>query len=314
MFGKKYNDQPFMQGGSAPLLTLESRKQVIDIFSLPATIGRNGEEVDVYLFDESISRTHCKFDYYQGGITVTDLYSTTGTRLEKTNLIPGQPYMIESGLKIRIGKVKFKITVNHQAMFNYNNNFNNVGNYEEESAAPQVNKFAFDESTQLGDETQFGGLEAVQMPSYRTDKPHLTEEDEEYDYDAEITEPLVKAEDSGSTGEETEIITFSAIQEEMKFPVKSLVDKETGQVVCTIDKSPFIIGRKSDGTDAVIDISGISRRHMIIEKMGEEFYVTDMNSTNGVEVNGELIEADTPTVIKPGDIIGLGEKEYRFDD
>ena len=83
-----------MQGGMPPLITLTSRKQQVDIFRLPATVGRNGEEVDIFLFDESISRIHCRFDMYQGSVTVTDLYSTMGTKVEKTMLNPGQQYMI----------------------------------------------------------------------------------------------------------------------------------------------------------------------------------------------------------------------------
>ena len=83
-----------MQGANIPVITLDGRRQQIDIYALPAAVGRNGEEADVYLFDESISRIHCRFDVYQGGVTVTDLYSTTGTKVEKQQLNPGQPYSL----------------------------------------------------------------------------------------------------------------------------------------------------------------------------------------------------------------------------
>ena len=37
------------QGGMSPLIILENRKQRIEVYRLPAAVGRNGEEADIYL-------------------------------------------------------------------------------------------------------------------------------------------------------------------------------------------------------------------------------------------------------------------------
>lgn len=58
-----------------------------------------------------------------------------------------------------------------------------------------------------------------------------------------------------------------------------------------------VIGR-SKNTDLQIDRDGMSRKHLEVEWDGKEFYVTDLNSTNGVYVNSERIPAGARTLYK----------------
>lgn len=324
-----YENQYYMQGGRPPIIVLDGKKQQVDIYSLPATVGRNGEEVDIYLFDESVSRLHCRFDIYQGGVTITDMYSTMGTKVEKTPLTPGQQYMIESGSRLKIGKCKFKVMINQQALFSFvqQNSF-------ESEARPQP-RFSFDDETSRPQQFQqqrmnepqrqmpntmssvsSGQIKEAPVRSQNISHPASMSQGD-YDYDSEITEPLRRnnaiPEDIDTGGEKTEVIIFSDLEKQFKFPVKKLVDPEDGSVACVIDKTPFIVGRKAEGTDAALDVKGVSREHARFEKIDETFYITDLNSTNGVRVNGEKIQPDEQAEIKEGDIVKIGEKEYRFE-
>ena len=326
-----------MQGGMPPLITLTSRKQQVDIFRLPATVGRNGEEVDIFLFDESISRIHCRFDMYQGSVTVTDLYSTMGTKVEKTMLNPGQQYMIESGCKIKIGKCKFKVMINQQAVFAYHQQMAYAQPAQpQQQARPQQQpgaqqRFSFDETSENAQDS--APAQQARAAVNAAERPQNNSHDangrskgasnvasttaDGYDYDSEVTEPLVKKPevmpDYDYDSEKTEVIAFSEMEERLKFPMRRLVDTEDEKLVCLVDKSPYILGRRPDGTDAAIEAKGVSRQHLKIERTDEGFFVTDLASTNGVKLNGEKIEPETPVPLQEGDLIGIGEKELRFD-
>jgi hypothetical protein len=58
----------------------------------------------------------------------------------------------------------------------------------------------------------------------------------------------------------------------------------------TNPKNTLILGRSAKA-DIFVDIDGLSRNHMQIEQIGDEIFVTDLNSTNGVYINNERIPA-----------------------
>jgi hypothetical protein len=80
----------------------------------------------------------------------------------------------------------------------------------------------------------------------------------------------------------------------------------------TIQKESFFIGKKESEVDGVIDRSCISRVHAKIELDGEEYYIEDMNSTNGTYLNGQQLEYHQRVRLKEGDNITFGTVEYRF--
>ncbi len=66
--------------------------------------------------------------------------------------------------------------------------------------------------------------------------------------------------------------------------------------------TPLVVGRVRP-SDVIIPDMSLSRQHARFHLKEEEVWVEDLDSTNGVQVNGEMI---TQTVIKPGDNITLG--------
>ena len=63
-------------------------------------------------------------------------------------------------------------------------------------------------------------------------------------------------------------------------------------------------GRASDNDIAFVEDSNVSRYHIEIEPRGSEYWVIDLNSSNGTTVNGEKLTGDRP--LNDGDRIVLG--------
>ncbi|WP_442505131.1 diguanylate cyclase [Novipirellula sp. SH528] len=55
--------------------------------------------------------------------------------------------------------------------------------------------------------------------------------------------------------------------------------------------------------------SSVSRRHALIERTGDEYHVTDLQSTNGTRVNELPVESAT---LKPGDRVQFGNYIFKF--
>jgi pSer/pThr/pTyr-binding forkhead associated (FHA) protein len=69
---------------------------------------------------------------------------------------------------------------------------------------------------------------------------------------------------------------------------------------------PFTIGRMMTALSAEGEVS---RKHAEITRDAQSgtYYITDLQSTNGVTVNGQRIPPNTPHLIAPGARIGLGQ-------
>jgi hypothetical protein len=70
------------------------------------------------------------------------------------------------------------------------------------------------------------------------------------------------------------------------------------------------IGRSRD-CDVVLDDAGASRRHAEIRPHREGWTVQDLDSTNGVRVNGHPIHGAQP--LRPGDRVEIGSTEIVFE-
>jgi pSer/pThr/pTyr-binding forkhead associated (FHA) protein len=74
-----------------------------------------------------------------------------------------------------------------------------------------------------------------------------------------------------------------------------------------VDKTT--IGRVEDNTFQIAEPS-VSSHHCEILLRGSDVVVRDLNSTNGTFINGEKV---TETVIKPGQVLRLGQIEMRLE-
>jgi pSer/pThr/pTyr-binding forkhead associated (FHA) protein len=71
------------------------------------------------------------------------------------------------------------------------------------------------------------------------------------------------------------------------------------------------IGRAKDNV-IVVDDGLASRYHALVHKIKEAYFIKDLDSTNGVYVNGKKIPEDKYLKLSQGDIIKIGRTELTF--
>jgi hypothetical protein len=129
-------------------------------------------------------------------------------------------------------------------------------------------------------------------------KPPATERDEAAQGDLGATMVYSAARPAESAGE--------AAPEE-KVETRALLQMNGKTFV--IDRPRTVIGRSSR-CDFVVDDPNVSRRHAELQRRGADWYVVDLDSTNGVVVNGKPVRS---AALAPGDEIALGTARLRFN-
>ncbi len=75
---------------------------------------------------------------------------------------------------------------------------------------------------------------------------------------------------------------------------------------------PFFIGKIRKNVDYCIEKDVVSRYHAKITKEQEQYYLTDLNSTNGTFLNREALPTYQPRKLQPGDEISFANIKYQF--
>lgn len=75
---------------------------------------------------------------------------------------------------------------------------------------------------------------------------------------------------------------------------------------------PFLIGKQEGVADYVLNKETVSRIHVKIDRQGEEYVLTDLNSTNGTAVNGRMLETNETVLLKKGDEVFIANFAFIF--
>lgn len=76
----------------------------------------------------------------------------------------------------------------------------------------------------------------------------------------------------------------------------------------------LLIGRKNDPHQFYLPHPSISQQHAVISLNGGSFYLQDLNSANGTEVNGrKILPGKAPTPLQHGYFVKLGKIELLFE-
>lgn len=73
-----------------------------------------------------------------------------------------------------------------------------------------------------------------------------------------------------------------------------------------LEKTEIAIGR-APGSDVVINHPAVSGHHLKLTLLPDGMTVTDLNSTNGTQLNGQRIQAGTPHPVRFGDVLRIGD-------
>lgn len=88
-----------------------------------------------------------------------------------------------------------------------------------------------------------------------------------------------------------------------------LVCEKTGEVV-PLTKFPFYIGSAREYADFVPVGEGVSRIHCCISKKENNFYLSDLNSTNGTYLNGKEVLPGKDMLLSANDEIRVTSQEF----
>ena len=89
-----------------------------------------------------------------------------------------------------------------------------------------------------------------------------------------------------------------------------------GNTLTIPEKEEVMIGREDPISEIFPDVDlsslgglekGVSRKHAVIRRVGVDYVVEDMGSTNGTFINKKRIQPHARQVIKPGDEIKFGK-------
>lgn len=83
-----------------------------------------------------------------------------------------------------------------------------------------------------------------------------------------------------------------------------------GEVV-SIERDRIMVGR-ADDADLILATRSVSKEHCVLTKDGHAFSVEDLNSTNGVVVNGTRLASGRPRRLFHGDTVRIAESLAMF--
>jgi pSer/pThr/pTyr-binding forkhead associated (FHA) protein len=78
-----------------------------------------------------------------------------------------------------------------------------------------------------------------------------------------------------------------------------------------IDKNRFVIGRGKSTSDLAVADHSLSRQHIAIEFLLDGYYLVDMGSTTGTEVNGRRISRHR---LANNDVFSVAGNRFRYEE
>lgn len=263
----------------------EGRKTVVPFVREEITIGRQ-EGNTIRLTERNVSRRHARLMRLNGHVVVEDLGSSNGTRINGER-ISGQS-TVKDGDLIQIGDYDLAL--------------------------------------------QSDAQEAVPTQRLRPSSAEEVPEDEEADdptgepeteAESPVGEHVAEASAAQGPGDQrrhsTAIIKMEQVEGNRARKVLELEAEEAPRLVVTNTelkgqeyaciRTEMKIGR-TDDNDIVIDHRSLSRTHAkIVREDNGEWRILDMQSANGLTVNGETYAQAS---LSHGDIIELGHVKLRF--
>lgn len=76
----------------------------------------------------------------------------------------------------------------------------------------------------------------------------------------------------------------------------------------SLERGKVTIGRHSESS-IIIEDTQSSRNHCVVERVGRDYVIRDLDSRNGTRVNGQLV---TSMVLAPNDVITIGQTSMTF--
>jgi len=100
------------------------------------------------------------------------------------------------------------------------------------------------------------------------------------------------------------------IRLEVPMPVLRVTTGAQKGKIHPLESESFVLGRESTGNIQVLD-QGVSRRHAEVLRIGEMYFIRDLESRNGTFLNDQPVEKE---ILRVGDQIRIGNTSLVFED
>jgi pSer/pThr/pTyr-binding forkhead associated (FHA) protein len=265
----------------------EGRKTVVPFVREEITIGRQDGNT-IRLTERNVSRRHARLLRQNGAVLVEDLGSYNGIRINGEK-IQGRA-QIHDGDLIQIGD--YDLAIQHE------------GQTQPQPQPPPPPP-------------------VLEPPPVPTNGAHpaaaATEQVRPEPIEAAPPPAPPPVPTAASRGASTAIIHVDQVERDRPRQVVEIDAAEAPRLVCTNTefagrefaciRSELRVGR-TDDNDISIDHRSLSRTHAkIVRESNGEWRVLDMQSANGVSVNGEVYAQAT---LRPGDTVELGHVKFKF--
>ncbi len=115
----------------------------------------------------------------------------------------------------------------------------------------------------------------------------------------------------GSTGRPDDPTVFLKAQQNLILG-RLLYQGKNGEGDFILEDESFVIGKEREKADGVLKADTVSRMHAKITKKEGEYYLEDLNSTNGTYLNGRELNYHEPVKLSRNDRICFATEEYIF--
>lgn len=296
----------------------EGRKTVVPFVRDEITIGRQ-EGNTIRLTERNVSRRHARLLRQNGHILVEDLGSYNGIRINGDR-IQGQVQVNEGDL-IQIGD--YDLAVQREASeaaaaaaAGGHHGANDKTQEVEAISMPRANGANPNAVTR-----PLEGATIPMLPTVDAHPGHSGEEPEEANPEDVTLQPHAADEQSSPAArrQSTAIIRMDQVE---KNPNRQVVDIDATEAPRLIILNTELAGRefscvrselkigRTDENDIAIDHRSLSRTHCkIVREDTGEWRVIDMQSANGLMVNGESY---AQSALRSGDVLELGHVKMKF--
>ena len=149
-----------------------------------------------------------------------------------------------------------------------------------------------------------------EMQAEITDEYGLGELAREIEKEVKETQEL-QTENHLKTEPEYDLQTTLLIsQSELSQKRRLISPSDKGEI--SVEYFPFLVGKNKGLVDMCLNEPSVSRLHAKLEREGAEYYITDLNSTNGTKINGVLLGANERKQIQIGDELDFAGILFRF--
>jgi pSer/pThr/pTyr-binding forkhead associated (FHA) protein len=283
----------------------EGRKTVVPFVRDEITIGRQ-EGNTIRLTERNVSRRHARLLRQNGHILVEDLGSYNGIRINGDR-IQGQVQINEGDL-IQIGDYDLAVQREGQE----------AAQARPTDKTQEVEPHRTNGASNAPTIKMPEGATAPALQAVADSGATLADEPEEADPD-DVTSAPAPIEDAAAKKQSTAIIRMDQVEQNRPRQIAELDATEAPRLVVlntelagkeyACVRTELKVGR-TDDNDIALDHRSLSRTHCkIVREDNGEWRVIDMQSANGLMVNGESY---AQSALRNGDVLELGHVKLKF--